>query len=404
MIPGSGTIADYSSFISNCTKKQFAYRIPVNSLADVQLFIDIGAVKPVTASYQLIHTCDGGTVETISPLSYVIGQDKNNSWYGVFKNFVSVSPLSCFVIAITLDSAIYFSEEYCVETCSDVLTEIKGCYGNLDPLLSRDCNGVYFGYHAGLGDPLGDTAVRYEHKLLIRNAELSVSAIKNTFKQGLIRNFRTEKEKIFQFLAEFIPEWYLDEVDAVFTRGEIFIDAIKYLVNETEYEKIEDCKRMWKPTVSLKESCYKSFSCELDPCAAPPTVCCDPEITDVTVEEVIIESGFIESGESGTTAGTVSGVVVIELVVDRPPVVTGTFALVTGGTNGSSVITSDALRNARVYVERGNVFNPGINPFDGSQYHTKVFSDNFITFSTPLVSGEFIYIETIPGGVTTALT
>lgn len=400
MITGTGTISDYGSYISNCTKGQAPYRVPVNALSDVQLYINIGLVKPTTVAYELIHTCGSlsGNIETITPSDYIVGQDSDNNWYGVFKNFLIDSGinLSCFVIAITIDGQIYFSEEYCIEPSCVSLTEIKGCYGNLDPLLSYDCDGIYFGFHAGDDTPLGDTSIRYEHKLFLRDAEVYRNAIKNTFKQGRTRNFRTEKETLFQFNAEYVPDWYLSDVDAVFTRGEVYIDSARYLVNETVYELIEECKKMWKPTASLKESCYKSFSCEADPCALPITECCDPEITNVVVSEVPFESGFTEDSGSGATGAGSSNTVVIQAIVDGTVDVTGTFETVTGATSGSSIITSEAFRNLRVYVERGNIINPGIDPGDGSMWHTKNFSDNFITFNTPLVSGEFIYIETIP--------
>ncbi len=393
MNPGSGTISNYSSYTNNCQANEMPYRIPVNSLADVQLYIAIGATKPTTVIYELVNTCGGGTIETLSTSDYVVGQDKNNNWFGVWKNFTGATP-TCFVIAITLDSTIYFSEEYCIETSCNNLTQLKGCYGNLDPILSTDCEGVYFGYHAGTGTPLGDTSIKYEHQLLLRGVEVTLSAIKNSFKQGRTRNFRTEKEKIFQFWSELVPEWYLGELDAIFYRGEVYIGSKKYLLNETQFEKVEDCKKQWKPWATFKESCYQSFSCEADPCLPPPTVCCDPEIISIQVSEVPFESGFPEESGTGVGVGG-SGVVVVQAGVDGVPNITGTFDIVTGITDGSSVITCDAFAGKRVYVERGNVFNAGIDPEDGSQWHTKVFADNFITFSSPLVSGEFIYIETI---------
>lgn len=87
--------------------------------------------------------------------------------------------------------------------------------------------------------------------------------------------------------------------------------------------------------------------------------------------------------------------IVIQGIVGQAPEVTGTFVTVTGMTDGSSVITCSALANKRVYVERGNIFNPGINPESGGLWHTKALPDDFITFNTPLANGEFIYIETI---------
>lgn len=197
MTLGSGTISQYGSYSNNCTKNQFPYRIPVNTLQDVQLYIDIGGIKPDAAQYQLIHACGalGGTIESLATPDYIIGQSVDNYWYGVFKNFSNPSNVpTCFVIAITLTITgvdyIYFSDEFCVENCND-LTEIKGCYGNLDSAISTDRQGIYFGVHAGEGTALGDETIVYEHKLLLRNVELSLAAIKKSFKQGRTRNFGT---------------------------------------------------------------------------------------------------------------------------------------------------------------------------------------------------------------------
>lgn len=291
MIQGTGTIANYGSYINNCTRNQFPYKIPVSLLHDVQLYIDIGANKPDAVQYQLIHTCGsiGGTVENITTSEYVIGQDTNGNWYGVFKGFDPIAnPLNCFVIAITLSFGeidwIFFSDEFCIENSCSTLVLIKGCYGILNNNISYNCQGIYFGTHAGPLAASGSVSVNYRHQIYLRDAEVSLSAIKNSFKQGRTRSFRTEKEKVYQFMAEFVPEWYIHEVDAIFYRGEIYFGNTRYLVNETQFEKIEDCKQIWKPTATLKESCYQSFSCELDPCAdIPEEVCCDPQGVTATV-------------------------------------------------------------------------------------------------------------------------
>jgi len=284
MISGTGTISNYGSYSNNCQRDQMPYRVPVPSLSEVQLYIRMTG-RPDAVQYQLINTCSGGTIETIVPASYVVGQDTNENWYGVFKNFSGASP-TCFVIAITLTISgidyIYFSEEYCVSNNCETLTLIKGCYGNLDNKLSYDCGGVYFGT-TDSPEAMGDLTVVYKHELYLRGVEVTLNAIKNSFKQGRTRNFRTEKEKLYQFMAELVPEWYVSEIDAVFYRGEVWVGDTKYLVNETQFEKVEDCKRMWKPTATFKESCYQSFSCELDPCAAPVEECCDPSGINATV-------------------------------------------------------------------------------------------------------------------------
>lgn len=316
MIQGTGTISNYGSYINNCQRNQMPFKIPINHLNDVQLYIEIGATKPTAIQYQLIHTCGGlgGTIDTLTTTTYVIGQNTNGTWYGVFKSFDPIAnPLTCFVIGITLSFGeidwIFFSDEFCIENnCGSNMELLQGCYGNLNNNIAYNCQGIYFGTHAGPLTSLGDENVTYRHTLFLRGVEVSLSGIKNTFRQGRTRNFRTEKEKIYQFMAEIVPEWYIHEVDAIFYRGEVFIGATKYLVNETQFEKIEDCKQIWKPTVTLKESCYQSFSCEVDPCLEPgdsggpgdepcctpqgvtATVviktCCDPEVTNATVEIV----------------------------------------------------------------------------------------------------------------------
>lgn len=408
MHPGTGTIANYGSYISNCTLRQKKYRIPVNSLQDVQLYIDIGNSKPSTVLIELIKTCNGSVEEvyTLTAGSYVVAQDKNDRWYGVFKDLEGAESFTCFVIAITLDENIYFSEEYCIEPACNELTLLKGCYGKLDPLLSTDCEGVYFGVHAGTGDPMGDINVAYEHKLLIRDAEVSLSAIKNSFKQGRTRNFRTEKEKIYQFYAEMVPEWYISEIDSIFYRGEVYIGSTKYLLNETQFEKVEECLKIWKPTVTLKESCLQNFSCADEPCAPLPEECCDPEGVYATVEEEVIGSGGIagdppppledEELEEMEISDFEKDIIVVECNVDSVPVVTGTLSPVDGLTSGSSVVTCSRFAGQRVLVERGNILLPSTDPGGGGAYYTKNIEEEFITFSTPLAPDEFIYIQTIP--------
>lgn len=88
--------------------------------------------------------------------------------------------------------------------------------------------------------------------------------------------------------------------------------------------------------------------------------------------------------------------VVIEAVVDEEPIITGTTEIVEGIVDGSTTVTSAAFVGVRVIVIRGNIPIPGIDPLDGSNFFTKLLASDFITFSQPLVAGEFIRIQTIP--------
>jgi hypothetical protein len=359
MIPGSGTIANYSSWVYNCTTNQMNYKIPVNSLQDVQLYIDIGESSPGAISYELIHTCGptGGTIETLTTSAYVVGQDTNERYYGVFKNFNENTTATCFVIAITLDGQIYFSQEYCVEPSCNTLVNIVGCYGNLDPLISYDREGIYFGQSQG--GTLGDATVVYEHRALMRLVEITVQSIKNTFKKGRTRNFRVESEDISLLWAEPIPEWYLKHVDAIFKRGEVFIGDTKYLVNETGYEKMDECLKNWKPSVTLTESYFQSFSCEADPCTVVTesggggggtTSCCDPAVTNASVE-------FTEGNN-----------VTINFVPCSPTPTDGYLVLWRVAGSGGSYTPAGPFTSSPA------VFTDGGNP-EGTQYEGYIYSD-----------------------------
>jgi hypothetical protein len=128
----------------------------------------------------------------------------------------------------------------------------------------------------------------------MRDVEVSLNAIKNDFKSGQTRNFRTESTNLFLFWGEFIPAWYLTHVDAVFKRGEVYVGDNKWLLDNTIYENLEDCTQCWRPAVLLKKNHNNSFSCEEDPCTVvvdgggeePPDACCSPVVIDATVEFV----------------------------------------------------------------------------------------------------------------------
>jgi hypothetical protein len=92
-----------------------------------------------------------------------------------------------------------------------------------------------------------------------------------------------------------------------------------------------------------------------------------PDQTDITVESVI-----------GTSV-SISGVAVV----------------VTGLTNGSTVISSSAFANKSVSIIRGSVTLPGIDPGGGGQYYTKVLSSPNITLSSALMTGDYIKIQTL---------
>jgi len=85
--------------------------------------------------------------------------------------------------------------------------------------------------------------------------------------------------------------------------------------------------------------------------------------------------------------------VIVEGKIGGPMSVTGTGETINGLTNGSTNVWSNAFDDLRVFIIRGLFQMPAI-PGAGD-FYTKFEVDNYITFSTPLVDGENIYIKTI---------
>ena len=77
-------------------------------------------------------------------------------------------------------------------------------------------------------------------------------------------------------------------------------------------------------------------------------------------------------------------------------VVVGTTETVTGVTAGSSTVTCNSFAGVPFTdfeIIRGNIPIQGIDPLDGSNYFTKVASNNYLLLNTPLVEGEIFKIK-----------
>jgi hypothetical protein len=61
----------------------------------------------------------------------------------------------------------------------------------------------------------------------------------------------------------------------------------------------------------------------------------------------------------------------------------------------SNTVLDRNLIGSDIHVIRGNIHLPGIDPGDGSEYYTKVFKSDTVTFGNPLVDGEYIKIITL---------
>lgn len=104
--------------------------------------------------------------------------------------------------------------------------------------------------------------------------------------------------------------------------------------------------------------------------------------------------GPAAGGNTPTPDTPDSPIITISAAVGVTSLITGTTDVVTGLEDGSSIVTCNALAGKLVNIIRGNTPIPRIDPGDGSNYFTKMQALASITFSTPLVLGEFIQIQT----------
>lgn len=77
-------------------------------------------------------------------------------------------------------------------------------------------------------------------------------------------------------------------------------------------------------------------------------------------------------------------------------IIVGTTETVTGVTAGSSIVTCNSFAGVPATdfeIIRGNVPIPNIDPLDGSNFFTKVTSNNYLQTNNPLVAGEYLKIK-----------
>lgn len=74
----------------------------------------------------------------------------------------------------------------------------------------------------------------------------------------------------------------------------------------------------------------------------------------------------------------------------------GTAEAITAGiVVGETVFTNILIKNKNVAAIRGSLPLPGIPTTDSSSFYTKVYTDDFLTFSDPIQDGEYIKIYTL---------
>lgn len=287
--PSAVAASQYTSFTHNCTRNRAcerAFTVPIPGVPYLQLYIDFGTAKPITADFELIDHCTGN-MEQIFSSNFVVGQTPEGTWYGVFKYF-NTPTIDAKTFVVWLSSIVdtgselvertFFSEMYSMEDC-EPLMKVKACQPENASVTGFDINGLYYGFPQN-EDFLGYASVRYFHIAYVRWGKVREFSNRATFVSTLTRTMRSEVEKIHQLETELVPKFYKDVLLAIYARGVISVnDGQKYVVNELAIDPINDDDLTWKPFVNLKETFKLYFGCDESECEE----CCSPIILSATV-------------------------------------------------------------------------------------------------------------------------
>jgi hypothetical protein len=293
----------YTGYVHNCLRNQAcepSYLAPVPGIPYLQLYVNFGAYKPLTADFELINHCNG-EIEQIFPSNFVVGQDSEGNWYGVFKNFnTPLTDVTAFVMWLSsfvstpsgFQERTFFSELMVVEPCAPLM-KIKACQPEKATITAFDVNGLYYGLPQNV-DYLGIGAVRYFHIAYVRLGKLREFSNKATFKSSLTRNFRTQFERIHILDTELVPKWYKDVLLAIYLRGAISVDdGQTYLVSELVIDPINEDDLTWRPAIQVKETIKLYYGCDESECVE----CCSPIILSAVTNPSDSSSPSASSGE-----------------------------------------------------------------------------------------------------------
>ena len=289
----------YGAYVKNCQRGpcELPFTGPIPSIPELQVYIDFGGYPPALIELTLQDTCNPDHTEQLFASNYIVGQTPEGNYYGVFKYFSSpLVPVTNFVVwaDVYLDTpggpvnVTYFSEMLTVEPCAPLL-KVKACQPENATTTGFDINGVYYGLPVNM-DYLGQDGVRYFHIAWVRFGKVREVSNKATFTASLVRNFRTTVEKIWLLESELVPQWYKDELLAIYARGAINVSGKNWLVSDLAIEALNDDDFIWKPFAQLKETFNLYFGCDESQCVE----CCSP---------VVISAQTITLGESDSEIG-----------------------------------------------------------------------------------------------------
>lgn len=291
--------ANWGNYLFNCTRNrkcQRAYFVPIKSLSDIQLYVDLPG-KPLTYEATIMDLCNPDCNPLLGDFNsdynddyfigtgcipqenhvvfpnYVVGQKPDNTWYGVFGGLNPVSYKSFFIrmtFSVNGVSYVYFSEMFTLEDCAP-LVHLRGCYPNeVPPADASDCNGIYYGLPAS-DDTLGMANYRYFHWAYVRYGQVIASTKKVAF--SFFNSLKTYKSIVTRgwvFEFEMVPPFYSDVLLGIFIRGNIQIDGAEYKLAEEQNWAVYDMdSKLWDMNTNLDQLCRQYFGCKPSDCALP---------------------------------------------------------------------------------------------------------------------------------------
>lgn len=348
--PTAAAITDYPAYVHNCLRNRQcepSWLAPLPGVPYLQLYVDYGDEQPNTVEFWLRDVC-ANTSEQIFPSNYIVGQDPDGRWYGVYKYFNSpLAPVTSFVVwhsalvetEAGLQERTFFSQMLVVEPCLP-LTKVKACHPEGATTTGFDANGLYYGLPTGT--TFGIPGVRYFHIAYVRLGKVRELSVKGTFTASLISNFRTVIEKTSQLETELVPQWYKDVLLAIYARGAIQVnDGRIWLVSELNFEALNDDDLFWKPYAQLKETLRLYFGCDESVC----NECCSPQVINASV---VSEA----SSESDSGGGSES----------EPPAPEQFLGIIQSNSGGSgNVINSVKFNGNNVSFQSGDNLPIGFN-------------------------------------------
>jgi hypothetical protein len=295
----SSPTAKPENYLYNCGRNaacQKEYFVPIRSFADLIFYVEFPFGQPAGIVVNAID-CQGSHEMVFC--NYVTAQKPDGTWYGVFTGAQEeeIYGDTFYIEAVFFSnggqSYKYFSQQFEIVKC-DPLAMVKGCYPDGSaPAYSFDCNGVYYGYHAGTGTPQGNIQLRYYHWGLVRKASIKSQAEKLTV--SIFRNrraHRTELTSEANFYFELVPTFYKNHIMAILQRGMIDIQGNEYLLSDSQdFNVIDTDSELWDMPVLLSKTCKQYFGCRESSCTPAPPPC-----TGNYSSIAIVGNGFSLSG------------------------------------------------------------------------------------------------------------